>query len=570
MINVEVSSDNDGKQRIKTSLSGKDLLTNPQLNKSTAFTAEERRSFGLIGKLPYRVETLDEQLDRAYQQYLHFEGNLQKNIYLNALLDINQHLFFALVSRHLEEMMPMIYTPIVGNAVKQFSKEFRRPRGLYISYPDREHIRDMLRNRTNPHIDLIVVTDGEGVLGIGDQGIGGMDIPIAKLMVYTLCGGISPFRTLPIQLDVGTNNETLLNDPLYLGWREKRINKEKYDAFIRMFIDIVKEEFPNLYLHWEDLGTRNARYNLEKYRKELCTFNDDMQGTGVVTLAVINAATKALNEKMSDHRVVVYGAGAAGTGIAEQIYDVMRREGLSHEEAKSKFWLIDRYGLIKVGMDHLNDAKRFFARDPAESADWAHGEDGFVNLATTVDHIKPTILIGCSAQSGAFTESIVKNIAAHVEHPIILPLSNPTEKAEATPKDIMHWTNNKAYIATGSPFAPVKYEGISYRIAQCNNALVFPGIGLGVLACRATRLTDNMLWAACEALSVCSPVLSDPTQPVLPTLREAPEIAKKIAAAVMRQAMDDGVADEKSDAEIETLIQENFWQPEYLPYELMG
>lgn len=557
------------KNSIETSLQGKALLTNPQLNKSTAFTEEEREKFNLLGKLPYRVETMAEQLDRAYLQFKHFEGDLQKNIYLNALLDINQYLFYALVSKHIDEMMPVIYTPIVGNAVKNFSREFRRPRGIYISYPDRHLIPQILKNRTNPDIQLIVATDGEGVLGIGDQGVGGMDIPVAKLMVYTLCGGVCPFNTLPIQLDVGTNNEELLNDPLYLGWREKRIGQAEYDEFVGLFVDAVQKEFPNVYLHWEDFGTRNARKNLERYRNDMCTFNDDMQGTGVVTLSAIVSASKALDTKVSEHRIVVYGAGAAGAGISQQIYDLMLREGLSEEEAKKRFWLIDRYGLIIEGMDHLNEAKRFFARKPEEVTDWKRESHGYIALEEVIKQTEATILIGCSTQKGHFTESIIKMMASHVERPIILPLSNPTEKSEAVPADIMHWTNNKAIIATGSPFEPVLFDGKKFHIAQCNNAFVFPGIGLGVIACNATRLTDNMLWAACEALSNCAPIMEDVNQPVLPYLEDTPAVAKRLAKAVIESAIADGVTDIAADTNIDALIEEHVWQAEYVPYTLV-
>ncbi|MBX9706028.1 MAG: NAD-dependent malic enzyme, partial [Gammaproteobacteria bacterium] len=486
MLDFTVNKDSKtGTETITTSLAGKPLLSTPQLNKGTAFTYEERHAFNLLGKLPARIETLEEQVQRCYKQYSSYVTPLKRNVFLNELHDTNHVLFYRLLQQHLAEMLPTIYTPIVGTAVKEFSAEFRRPRGLYLSYQERDAMDEILDNRSNPEIDLIVVTDGEGVLGIGDQGIGGMDIPIAKLMVYTLCGGIDPTRTLPILLDVGTNNEALLNDPLYLGWRHPRLEGQEYDDFIEKFVRSVNKKFPKVFLHWEDFGRNNARRNLERYQNTLCTFNDDMQGTGVVTLAALLAAVKVNHQSLKDQRIVVFGGGTAGTGISDQIVDALMREGLTKEEARAKFWMIDRAGLLTQDMKDLTPFQYVYARDAAELADWTLAHGSVVTLADVVHHIKPTVLIGCSAVAGAFNEAIIKEMASYQDKPIILALSNPTERAEAQPVDIYQWTDGRALLATGSPFDDVTFHGVQVRIAQCNNAFVFPGLGLGLIAVQA-------------------------------------------------------------------------------------
>ncbi|MBB72588.1 MAG: NAD-dependent malic enzyme [Legionellales bacterium] len=560
-----VKDKSSGKEHIETSLSGKPLLTTPQLNKGTAFTEDERLAFGLLGKLPAKVETLEEQVQRAYTQFHTYKNNLKRNIYLNELHDSNQVLFYRLVTEHLAEMIPTIYTPIVGTAVKEFSLEFRHPRGLYLSYPEREHMEDVLKNRSNPEIDLIVVTDGEGVLGIGDQGVGGMDIPIAKLMVYALCGGIDPTRTLPIQLDVGTNNEKLLEDPMYLGWRHERLQGKEYDDFIKQFVSTVKQLFPNVFLHWEDFGRANARRNLETYRKDICTFNDDMQGTGVVTLSSILAGVNVNKSTIDQQRVVVFGAGTAGTGIADQIRDAMCHEGLSLDEANSRFWLLDRPGLLLTTTEGLTDFQKCYAHDPQTISHWNVDDSNNIGLADVVRNVKPTILIGCSAVTGAFTQEIIQDMAAHVERPIILPLSNPTERCEAQPKDLLAWTDGKALIATGSPFDTVNYDGRDIRIAQCNNALVFPGIGLGLIATQAKTLSDESLWIACKALSDYAPIKRDPMAPLLPSLDEARKVARHIAIAVGNQVRKEGVDQAERDCSVEELVDHMVWQPHYVP-----
>lgn len=554
-----------GQEMIETTLAGKPLLSTPQLNKGTAFPLEERHLFNLLGKLPSRIESLEEQVQRAYIQFQNYKNNLNRNIFLNELHDNNQVLFYKLVSEHLPEMLPAIYTPIVGTAVKKFSEEFRRPRGLYISYEEQDMMEEILNNRSNPEVDVIVVTDGEGVLGIGDQGVGGMDIPIAKLMVYTLCGGINPVRTLPILLDVGTNNQELLDDPLYLGWRHPRLKGAEYDQFIDKFVKAVQKTFPKIFLHWEDFGRDNARRNLARFQDKMCTFNDDMQGTGVVTLAAIVAGVHAKGEKLKDQRIVVFGGGTAGAGIADQIVDAMVREGCSKEEAYQKFWMLDRPGLLHNNMTELMDFQKPYAKDPKITSSWKLNQAGTITLADVVNNVKPTVLIGCSAVAGAFTQAIIQTMAKQVDHPIILPLSNPTERAEAIPEDLFAWTDGKAMIATGSPFDDITFKGKRIRIAQCNNALVFPGIGLGLITTKAKRLTTASLLAACDALSDYAPVMSDASAPLLPSIEQAQAVAVKIATAVAKQVIAENNHTVDIMGNLEEHIQSIMWEPRYLP-----
>jgi malate dehydrogenase (oxaloacetate-decarboxylating) len=558
-----------GELYIETSLSGKPLLTTPQLNKGTAFTYEERKAFGLLGKLPHRVETLDEQIKRAYLQYSSYNTRLQQNIYLNNLHDKNQVLFYKLLNRHLGEMLPTIYTPIVGTAVKRFSHEYRQPRGLYIAHSDKNQISEIITNRSNPEIDLIVVTDGEGVLGIGDQGIGGMDIPVAKLMVYSLCGGIDPTRTLPVFLDVGTNNQDLLNDPMYLGCRHPRIHHAVYDEFIFSFVSEIRKQFPNAFLHWEDFGRGNARRILDQYQDELCTFNDDIQGTGAVTLSALLAACSVTGTPLKEQRLVVFGAGSAGTGISDQIIDAMMRAGLSAKEAYKRFWLIDMQGLLLQSHKDLTEAQQPYARAAKETASWGLEDKHYASLTDTVRNVKPTILIGCSAQPGAFSQDIIETMAKHCKRPIIFPLSNPDEKCEAQPADILKWSQGTALIATGTAFPPIEYHNRMVQIAQCNNALVFPGIGLGILAVNANRLTKDMILAASETLCKFAPSHKDSYQPLLPSLDNAQTVAKEIAIAVAESAIKSNHAQKNQKKDLRELIEQLFWEPRYLPFRKM-
>lgn len=571
MLDFKIIRNPETKQSVvQTSLNGKPLLTTPQLNKGTAFTEEERHIFGLLGKLPARIETLDEQVNRAYLQFKSYSTFLQQNIYLNNLHDKNQVLFYKLLHQHLDEMLHIIYTPIVGTAVKRFSHEYRQPRGLYIAYSDRAYMDEIIANRSNPEIDLIVVTDGEGVLGIGDQGIGGMDIPVAKLMVYTICGGIDPTRTLPVFLDVGTNNQELLNDPLYLGCRHPRISREEYDAFIATFVQAIHKKFPQAFLHWEDFGRGNARRLLDYYQNKLCTFNDDIQGTGAVTLAAVLAACSITKIPLAKHRIVIFGAGSAGTGIADQLVDYLTTiAGLTYEQACRCFWLIDRQGLLFDADNELTEAQQPYARPQHEKSNFLDEQqtEKSITLHTTIKTIQPSILIGCSAQTGAFTQEIIEMMASTHVQPIIFPLSNPDEKCEATPADIVKYSQGKALIATGTAFQPITYLNNEIKIAQCNNALIFPGIGLGVLAVAAKKLTKSMILKAAETLSSFSPALESQHAPILPPLQDAQWIAKKIAVAVAQQAITEGLTLKNNTNDLEALIDNIFWEPKYIPFQ---
>lgn len=545
---------------LETNALGSALLTTAKLNKGTAFTESERQQFRLRGKLPYSIESLQQQALRAYQQFLKKENNLEKHLYLRSLHNTNEVLFYKLVSQHLTEMLPILYTPTVGKAVEQFSQEFQQARGLYIAYPDRDHIDEILENRLNPEVDIIVMTDGEGVLGIGDQGIGGMDICIAKLMVYVLCAGVNPNRVLPIQVDVGTNNEHLLNDPLYLGWRHPRLAGQKYDEMIESVVSGICRKLPRAYLHWEDFGRENARRNLERYHDHMCTFNDDMQGTGAVTLVALLSAIHRTKIPLIEQRVVIVGAGTAGTGIADQLCAGMLREGLSKEEALSRFYLVGRHGLIHDAMSNLTSFQKPYAqRLMGESV-------ATLQLYDVVQKFRPTVLIGCSGQGGIFTEAIVKTMAAQVDYPIIFPLSNPTEKSEATPDDLLNWTEGRALIATGSPFGHVDFKGEKIPIVQCNNALIYPGIGLGVLIAQAARLSEAMLWEACKALSCFANKTAERKNALLPNFEDIQEISRCIALAVATQARREKLAKVKESVDLAQEIERQFWFPEYVNY----
>lgn len=562
----EVKFDESGNPYLPVRLRKYELLQNPKFNKGSAFSHEERIAFGIDGRLPHCIETLEEQIARSYRQFSEKNTALQKNIYLNALHDNNEVLFYALLKAHLEEMLPIVYTPTVAQAVETFSLELRRSRGLFIAYPDIDRIDSILDQRLNKDIDLILVTDGEGVLGIGDWGVGGMHICIGKLMVYTACSGLHPHRVLPIQLDVGTNNEALLNDQGYLGWRHRRVTGNEYDIFITKFVTAIRKKFPAAYLHWEDFGRENARRNLERYREQMPTFNDDMQGTGATALACVLSGLIAKNEDIKNQRVVFLGAGTAGCGIADQICQAMMRAGLSERDAQKNFWMVDREGLLLSNTQGLASFQRPYARDPKEISTWKCADPNRITLQEVVDNMHPTILIGCSTVRGAFTESIVRSMAAHCERPIILPLSNPTDHCEAAPQDLMNWTKGKVLMALGSPFEPVTFEGKLYRVSQSNNAFVFPGIGRGVIAAKATRVSDEMIFAACEALSHVSPARQDPHAPLLPKLADAKLISDDIAFAVANKAREQGLSQVPADADFHEILARSKWEPKYLPF----
>ncbi|MEI4830671.1 NAD-dependent malic enzyme [Bacillus sp. FJAT-53711] len=548
---------------LKTTLRGVEVLATPLLNKGVAFTAEEREELGLKGLLPPAVLTLDEQARRAYEQFCSQPDDLLKNVYLTALHDRNEVLFYRLLTDHLREMLPIVYTPTVGVAIQRYSHEYRKPRGVYLSIDDPSGIEEAFSNMgaTAEDIDLVVVTDGEGILGIGDWGVGGINIAIGKLAVYTAAVGIDPSRVLPVILDVGTNNEELLNNPFYIGNRHPRVTGEAYDTFIDLFVKAVCNKFSNALLHWEDFSSRNARRILDKYRDNVCTFNDDIQGTGAVSLAGVLSAVKSSGIPLCEHRVVVFGAGTAGIGIADQVRDAMVRLGLSEEEANRRFWCIDRNGLLTDNMSDLLDFQRPYAREESEVKEWQKTEA--LGLAEVVKHVQPTILIGTSTVAGAFTEEIVKEMAAHVERPIILPMSNPTPLAEAKPVDLISWTEGRALVATGSPFDPVTYNGVTYVIGQSNNALIFPGLGLGTNVVRARVMTDGMFAAAAEAVASMVDT-SQPGAPILPEVEELRNISEIVAIAVAKAAVSEGVArEELNDNDIRKAVQAAMWQPVY-------
>ncbi|KXY78872.1 MULTISPECIES: oxaloacetate-decarboxylating malate dehydrogenase [Bacillus] len=548
---------------LETTLRGVEVLSTPLLNKGVAFTQEEREELGLKGLLPLAVLTLEEQARRAYEQFCSQPDDLLKNVYLTALHDRNEVLFYRILTGHLREMLPIVYTPTVGVAIQRYSHEYRKPRGVYLSINDPSGIEEAFANigATAENIDLVVVTDGEGILGIGDWGVGGINIAIGKLAVYTAAVGIDPSRVLPVILDVGTNREELLDNPFYIGNRHPRITGEAYDEFIDTFVQAVNKQFPKALLHWEDFSSRNARKILDKYRHDICTFNDDIQGTGAVSLAAVLSAVKASGVPLSEHRVVVFGAGTAGIGIADQVRDAMVRVGVSEEESYKRFWCIDRNGLVTDNMEDLLDFQMPYARKEAEVSEWKQND--VIGLAEVVKQVKPTILIGTSTVAGAFKEEIIKEMASHVERPIILPMSNPTPLAEAKPADLIEWTEGRALVATGSPFEPVTYNGVTYVIGQSNNALIFPGLGLGTIVVRASVMTDGMFAAAAEAVASMVDT-SQPGAPILPEVEELRNISEMVAIEVAKVAVAEGVARENlSDNDIKIAVKEAIWEPEY-------
>ncbi len=524
---------------LPAALHGARLLSTPAFNKGTAFSIEERFRFGLHGLLPPYVETLEEQVARAYTAYLAYEKPLNRHIYLRALQDNNEVLFYRLLLDHIEEMMPIVYTPIVAEACRHFSHIYRRPRGLFISYPLRDSIPELLRNRPHPEVDVIVVTDGERILGIGDQGVGGLGIPIGKLSLYTLIGGIHPTRTLPIVLDVGCNQPETRSDPTYLGWHHQRITGPHYDEFIELFVEAVKLELPHACLQWEDFATPHARGILDRYRDRLLTFNDDIQGTGAVALGAVLSAVKAARSRIRDQKIVFLGAGSASIGVADYLRAAMREDGLTEQEARDRFWIVDKDGLLHDRRTDLTPEQLVYARKDSAS----------VTLSAVIQSIDATVLIGLSTARGAFTESIVREMARKTERPIILPLSNPTERSEAVPTDLLAWTGGRALIATGSPFT---------GFAQCNNVYIFPAIGLACVAARARRVTDSMLLAAARALADHSP-----GDPLLPALHDLRAVTAKLAFAIAKEAQNSGVADRTTEESLQQSIAETQWFPDY-------
>ena len=541
------------------------VLTTPFLNRGTAFTPEERRALDLVGLLPEGVSTIDGQVRRVHAQFQRQPDALARNVYLANLRDRNEVLFYRLLSEHLAEMLPIVYTPTVGKAIERYSHEYRRPRGVFLSIDHPDLVEESLRNYGlgSDEVDLIVATDAEGILGIGDWGVGGIEIAIGKLTVYIAAAGIHPRRVIPVVLDVGTDNPALLDDELYLGARHERVGGQRYDEFIDAYVQAATKLFPHALLHWEDFGAANARRILQRYADSCCTFNDDMQGTAAVVLAAALAATSAGGTRMAEQRVVVHGAGTAGTGIADMLRAAMVREGLGPEEATRRFWCLDRDGLLTDDRaDRLLDFQRPYARPAAEVAGWSRAGSGQgPSLAEVVGQVHPTMLIGTSTQAGAFTEQVVRQMAAHVERPVIMPLSNPTSRAEAVPADLIAWTGGRALVATGSPFTPVTYGGVTYRIAQANNALVFPGLGLGVAVARARRVSDRMLAAAADAVAALAGAAT-PGAPLLPTVDRLREVSATVAVAVARAAAAEELAEVAPDDPVQQ-VNQAMWQPAY-------
>lgn len=542
---------------------GVSVLNNPIVNRGTAFSEDERSLLGLHGLLPPRIESLDEQVARAYEAWRRKNDDLERHIYLRALQDTNEVLFYRLLLDHIEEMTPFVYTPVVAAACQQFSHIYRRARGLFIAYPLRDSIATLLRNRRHAEVDVIVVTDGERILGIGDQGAGGLGIPIGKLSLYSLIGGIHPARTLPIVLDVGTNNTERLNDPEYLGWRHERVTGQPYFDFVDQFVQAVKQELPNVCLQWEDFATPHARPLLDRYRDELLTFNDDIQGTAAVALGAVLGAVGVTGKRLRDQQIVFLGAGSAAVGVADYLRAALVRDGLSESEARRRFWLVDKDGLLHSDRAELTPEQRVYAQPAERVRNWPRAAQDAIGLADVIGQIDATILIGLSTVGGAFKEPVIREMARKVDRPVIFPLSNPTSRSEATPEDLLQWTGGRALVATGSPFAPVRHGDRSIPIAQCNNVFIFPAVGLGVVAARARRVTDEMMLAAATALGEQSPARTNPSASLLPSLRDVRDVAREIAIAVGREAQRAGVAPITTPEELRQRVVATQWIPEY-------
>lgn len=554
-----------GNEILYTPYNGAVLLETPLLNKGLAFSEQERDNFNLHGLLPQNIETIEEQTERAWGQFCHFNRDISRHVYLRNIQDTNETLFYNLLRTHMKETLPIIYTPTVGEACEHFSTLYRRARGLFISWPNRHRIDEMLQSFSRNDIRVIVVTDGERILGLGDQGIGGMGIPIGKLSLYTACGGIPPASTLPIMLDVGTNNTQHLEDPLYMGWRHPRISDDEYTEFMDMFIEAVKTRWPDVLLQFEDFAQKNATKLLNRYRDQLCCFNDDIQGTAAVTSGTLIAAAHAAGTRVRDQRVVFLGSGSAGCGIAAKIIALMVDDGLTEAEARRRIFMVDRFGLLTDDMPNLLDFQQNLVTAREDLSHWQVVSTN-ISLLEVVQNAHPTVLIGVSGQPGLFSEEIVKAMHAHCPRPIIMPLSNPTSRAEAQPADLIEWTQGAALVATGSPFAPVFWQDAQYDIAQCNNAYIFPGLGLGVLASKALRVTEGMLMTASRALAAHSPLVKTEKGGLLPPVDDIEAVSRNIALAVARTAMEGGIAPTVSDAALEKRIEQMYWKAKYASY----
>lgn len=565
-MDFQFSRDSDGKPFLNVSSTDYALLFNPQLNKGMAFSEEERITFGLMGLLPSRYTDLSTQISRSYEALKSKSSDLEKYIYLRDLQDSNETLFYRLVSEHIEELMPIVYTPVVGLGCQRFSHIYRRPRGLYITYRDKEHIDHILSNHRFNRTQVIVVSDGERILGLGDQGAGGMGIPIGKLALYTACAGIHPTSTLPILLDAGTNNPDLLKDPLYIGWNHERIRGKEYDEFVEIFVKAVKKRFPHVLLQWEDFAQQNANPLLERYRDQLCTFNDDIQGTAAVAAGTLFAAIKVTKTPLKEQKIVVVGAGSAGCGISRLIMQAMIEDGLSENEARQHFYLIDRNGLLTDDMPSLLSFQKIFAQPREKISSWQCANKNEISLKDVIKNAHPTLMIGVSGQPNIFTEEIVREMAAHVQRPVIFPLSNPTARSEAHPTDLMKWTDERAVIGTGSPFGEITKKGKPFRVDQTNNCYIFPGMGLGLIAAQAKNVTDKMFMAAAKALADCSPTKNNSDANLLPPISTIRDVSYQVAVATAKEAIASGLAQIKTKEPIEKIIRDLMWIPEYLPY----
>jgi len=558
---------NQEKNFVRTRLHGVDLLFNSRLNKGTAFTEQERDVFGLHGLLPPHIGTLEDQRERRKRVLDSRDTSFGKYSNMRDLQDNNETLFYSMIERYTEELLPVVYTPAVGEGCQRFSEIWRRPRGLFISYPNRDRIDQILSDKRYDDVRCIVVSDGERILGLGDQGAGGMGIPIGKMALYTALGGIPPEHCLPVLLDAGTDNEQLLHDPIYIGWQHHRIRGQEYDDFVEAFVTAVEKRWPHILLQWEDFAGANAARLLDRYRDRLCNFNDDIQGTAAVTTATLLAAVHATGVPLSQQTIAMFGAGAAGIGIIDLLIAAMKEEGLSETQARSRIYAFNRYGLLVEGARGIKDSQQQLLRRRADVADWNLEGSEDVSLLDVMRNAKVTVLVGVSAQAGAFTEEIVRAMARHTQRPIIFPLSNPTSKAEADPADLLRWTEGRALIGTGSPFPSVEVNGIKTRVSQVNNSFIFPGLALGILVSQARRVTDGMIMSAAKALASLSPSRTDASAPLLPAIGESRKVAIYVSEAVARQAIADGVAGIESDTGLKDRIRTYIWSPVYVPYE---
>ena len=551
----------------ETSVSGYQLLADPLLNKGTAFTESERDAFELHGLLPPNIGTLEEQVSRRLQVLRGMPTDLDRYAFLRDLQDTNETLFFALLVQNIEELLPIVYTPTVGAGCEQFSRLYRKPRGLFLSLPHKKRIKQILAHPRFDQVEAIVVTDGERILGLGDQGAGGMGIPIGKLALYTGCGGLHPATTLPIILDVGTDNPDCLADPLYVGWRHERVRGQEYDDFVEAFVKAVTKRWPHVLLQWEDFAKNNATRMLERYRDRLCTFNDDVQGTAAVATGTLLSAINVTGVPLTGQRIAVMGAGSAGCGIASLIRKAMIDAGLPAKDADGRFFMVDRDGLLVEGMDGIASFQKPFLQPKSIADGWTRNHPDKVDLLDVVRNAKPTVLIGVSGQAGAFSEPVVRAMAEINHRPVIFPLSNPTSRAEATPQDIEDWTEGRAIIGTGSPFPPLTRDGVKFKVDQTNNSYIFPGVGLGVIAVVATRISDEMLMVAAKALAAASPTLSDPKANLLPPVTALRDVAETVALAVALQAHKEGLTKKGIETDqIEGLVRAKIWSPHYLSY----